>query len=233
MTASNRPSEHRSLQSCIYALEYEPHMPSSPERNITNASAMDTLANARTDRHSLLLAQGCQSRQPRSLTGSAEALNHVANRLSAAAQGFRRARLDEAPTPRLDVGFFPDATGPGVLGELTDILVFGFDGLPRTHRTSIGDDHRQRTEIDAGRLVTAAHRYPGIPPDVEKALAAQGFTCAELLTVMACEVLKGAVDICIEYGAPANARTTTEKAWETAQDTLEVIEAGVTHTLTQ
>lgn len=188
------------------------------------AAAIAALAAARTDKHALLRAEGFRDFDSKLTGDGPEALKRAADSLSWMAHTFRSARWKETPMPRLKEQFFPEGWREDQsLSVLTD-LVTAFQGA-----AVLGHQNTDKVREDLLGLLRIAYRYPSLSPREEAKLAAQGFSAAELLVTIACTVADAIARLYLS--GPPKCRSDVTLAQETAQDALEVIEAGVAYTL--
>lgn len=207
---------------CIFTLLDQPPaieavMPPSTAR------ALHTLLSARVDRHTVrkITAYPINYHSPRALFDCAVSLSHWA-------QKARAARWDGKPTPRLDKTFFPaeieTAQTLAVIGHLIAAATLG---------DVCGAKGLDEMRAELTDFVAGAYRYPSIAPRVEAELAAEGMTTAELLLTLACKFV---IRIADAYSTASGEGAHTlhkiaKEARDVAQDALEVLDAGVAHTL--
>lgn len=227
MTNANTTATHPCLKAARCVLTFNNSSPPiTAVMQPAKVRALIALSDARFDRHAFMLGDSPCFDQYGTLTESAKALKRAAESLSYMAQGFRRARWDGAPTPRLDSRFTPNARASMRVISVLDDLIYALIYVERVCGADTGEIYEQ-----ALGLSNLTYRYPSISPSEEKALAAQGFTAAELLASTSCRFVEYAATTYAMFRTAPDVTRMAQEALYTAQDALEVIEEGVAYTL--
>ena len=197
------------------------------------ALAAKTLADTRTNKRAVLrapenIAPGRSDAKPSAADVSAR-LRFVADALSALAHGFRAARWQGNPAPRLEDMFFPPR---GRDGGYTWAVISELAWTQDAAQKLAAPGHEQ-ARADVMTIIRAAYRYPNISPRTEARLAAKGHTTAEYVTLLACTVAARIAQALQQVKDPAYARLHTDarQAYALLNEAKAVIEDGVAHTL--